>query len=127
MVDDRHAAPMALVRMSDYTVKLEGEGAGKAIEQIPAFLAQSEIFAVKKTKSGEKQINARALVQSLEALDEHTFNTRLSLTESQSMKPEMLVSLLAGMAGVEAPQSRVHRTLLLGLDEQDNPTPLMML
>jgi len=127
MVDDRHPAPMALVRMSDYTVKLEGEAAAKVIEQIPAFMSQAQVIAVKKTKSGEKQINARDLVQSLEMQDERTFKTRLSLTESQSMKPELLVSLLAGMAGVEAPATRIHRTMLLGLDEGGNPAPLMTL
>ena len=38
MVDDRHAAPMSLVRMSDYIVQLEGESAPAVVEQIPAFL-----------------------------------------------------------------------------------------
>ena len=127
MVDDRHAAPMSLVRMSDYIVRLEGENAQAIVAQIPAFLNKDVVNAVKKTKSGEKQINARALVLSLEALDAYSFTTRLTLTESQSMKPELLVNLLAGMAGVEPPAVRVHRLALLGLDAEGNPTPLMAL
>ena len=127
MVDDRHAAPMALVKMSDYVVRLEGESAPAVIGQIPAFLERETVTAVKKTKSGEKEINARPLVLSLEAMGEDSFRTRLMLTESQSIKPELLVSLLADLAGVEAPQTRVHRLALLGLDAEGNPAPLMAL
>lgn len=127
MVDDRHAAPMSLVRMSDYVVQLEGESASAVVGQIPAFLEREVVDAVKKTKSGERTVNARPLVLSLEALDAGRFRTRLMLTESQSIKPELLVGLLSDMAGVEAPMARVHRTMLLGLDAAGNPAPLMTL
>ena len=127
MVEDRHTAPMALVRMSDYHVRLEGENAPAVLEQIPAFLAEENVSATKKTKSGEKTINARPLVLSLEKTGPVSFKTRLMLTESQSIKPELLVDLLARMAGVEAPQLRVHRLMLLGVDAEGNPTPLMAL
>ena len=127
MVDDRHAAPMALVKMSDYVVRLEGESAPAIIRQIPSFLERETVTAVKKTKSGEREINARPLVLSLEATGEDSFRTRLMLTESQSIKPELLVGLLADLTGVEAPQTRVHRLALLGLDAEGNPAPLMAL
>ena len=127
MVDDRHPAPMALVRMSDYIVRLEGEDARAVTEQIPGFLQREVVSAVKKTKSGEKEINARPLVVSLEALDENSFKTRLMLTEAQSIKPELLVGLLSQMAGVEPPATHIHRLMLLGEDAEGNPAPLMAL
>ena len=127
MVEDRHTAPMALVRMSDYHVRLEGENAPAVLEQIPAFLAEENVSATKKTKSGEKTINARPLVLSLEKTGPDSFKTRLMLTESQSIKPELLVELLAQMAGVEVPRLRVHRLMLLGVDAEGNPAPLMAL
>ena len=127
MVDDKHAAPMALVRMSDYVVRLEGENAPAVLERIPVFLQREVVTTVKKTKSGEKEINARPLVVEMEPLEEGSFRTRLMLTESQSIKPEMLVGLLADLAGVEAPRAHVHRLALLGLGPQGDPLPLMTL
>ena len=126
MIDDKHPAPMALVRMSDYRVTLSGDGAGAVLDQIPAFLARDEVPAVKKTKSGEKTVNARPLVISLNAI-ENGFDARLMLTERDSLKPDLLLSLLSNMAGVEPPEARVHRTCLLGEDGAGTPAPLMTL
>ena len=126
LVDDRHAAPMALVKMADYDVRLEGESAPVVIAQIPAFMAKETVSAVKKTKSGEKEINARPLVISMEAT-EYGFRTRLMLTESQSIKPDLLIQLLSDMAGVEPPEARIHRLLLLGEDGEGALRPLMEL
>lgn len=126
MVDDRHPAPMALVRMSDYEVRLEGENAEAVKAQIPAFMAKDVVTAMKKTKSGEKEINARAMVIRLEQTDVG-FNARLMLTERESIKPELLVALLSEMAGVAPPQARIHRTALLGEDAEGNIRPLMEL
>ena len=126
MIDDRHPAPMALVKMSDYRVRLEGENARAVIDQIPSFLEREEVLAVKKTKSGEKQINARPMVVSLEALPDG-FEARLMLTERESIKPDLLVALLAEMAGVEPPEARIHRVSLLGEDGEGGLKPLMEL
>ena len=126
MVDDKHPAPMALVKMSDYRVRLEGENAAAVIAQVPVFLARESVPAVKKTKSGEKQIDARPLVIAMEPLADG-FAARLMLTERESIKPDLLVALLSEMAGVEPPECRVHRTLLLGEDGEGNVRPLMEL
>ncbi len=126
MVDDRHPAPMALVKMADYRVTLDGEGAGAILAQIPAFMARENVPAVKKTKSGEKEINARPMVISMEPF-ESGFNARLMLTERESIKPDLLISLLSDMAGVEPPEAAIHRLLLLGEDGEGNLKPLMEL
>ena len=126
MVEDRHPAPMAQVKMSDYRVTLEGEGTRAVLEQVPAFLSMDEVLTMKKTKSGEKQINARPLVVSIDPV-EGGFETRMMLTEQQSLKPELLVGLLAKLAGVDAPEARVHRLTLLGEDGDGAIRPLMEL
>jgi len=126
MIDDKHPAPMALVRMSDYSVHLEGEGANQVIATIPEFLGRESVTAVKKTKSGEKEINARPMVLELKPTSDG-FETRLMLTERESIKPELLIGLLAQMAGVEPCEARVHRTMLLGDGPDGQPAPLMTL
>ena len=126
MVDDKHAAPMALVTMSDYRVTLEGENAPAVIAQIPALMARESVTAVKKTKSGEKEINARPMVIDLQATAEG-FTARLKLTERESIKPDLLIALLSEMAGVEPPEARIHRVMLLGEDAEGRPAPLMTL
>ena len=126
MVDDKHPAPMALVKMSDYRVTLAGENAQAVLAAIPEFMARETVSAVKKTKSGEKEINARALVISMEP-KEGGFEARLMLTERESIKPDLIVALLSEMAGVKPPEARIHRLSLLGEDADGNLKPLMEL
>ena len=126
MIDDKHPAPMAQVKLSDYEVTLEGPDAPAVLAQIPAFQSRNEVLALKKSKSGEREINIRPLAISIEKTDVG-FNARLMLTEQNTLKPDLLVKALADMAGVEPPEARIHRTLLLGEDGEGNPTPLMLL
>ena len=126
MVDDKHPAPMAQVKMADYVVTLEGETAPAVLGQIPGFLSRETVSAVKKTKSGEKTIDARPLVIDLASTD-GGFTARLMLTEKDSIKPDLLIALLAEMAGVEPPAARIHRAALLGEDAEGRVRPLMEL
>lgn len=126
MVDDRHPAPMAQVRMSDYMISLEGGDAESVLAQVSAFLASERIMAVKKTKSGEKEIDIRPLAIELKQTDVGLY-ARLMLTEQNTLKPDLLVKALSEMAGVEVPETRIHRLKLLGEDAQGVVRPLMEL
>ena len=125
MVEDRHPAPMAQVVMSDYRVTFEDD-ATTLIGQIPAFLCRESVPAIKKTKSGEKTIDARPMVARLCPL-ENGFEARLMLTEQSSLKPDLLIALIAGQAGVPVPEARIHRLTLLGEGPDGQMTPLMSL
>ena len=126
MIDDKHPAPMALVRMSDYAVTLSGEGAEQVIAAVPEFLSRETVPGVKKTKSGEKEINLRPLAVELKQTDVGLL-CRLMLTEQNTLKPDLLVKALADIAGVAPPEARIHRLTLLGEDGAGNPAPLMTL
>ena len=52
MVDDRHPAPMAMVRASDYEIALSGETAAATLDAVETFLAREQVLAMRKTKSG---------------------------------------------------------------------------
>lgn len=126
LVEDRHPAPMAMVKMADYRVTLEGETADAVIAQIPQFLDQTCVMGIKKTKSGEREINVRPLAIAIEPQTDG-FSARLMLTEKDTLKPDLLVRVLAKMAGVALPEARIHRMTLLGADEAGQLQPLMSL
>ena len=126
MIDDKHPAPMALVRMSDYAITLAGEGADAVIGAVPEFLAREHVTAMKKSKSGEKEIDIRPLAITLKQTDVGLF-CRLMLTEQNTLKPDLLVNALAKIAGVTPPEVRIHRLMLLGEGADGEPAPLMTL
>ena len=123
-VDDRFPAAMSLVRCADYRILPEGEGASAVLDAVDAFLRAERVMGVRKTKSGEREIDLRPLARELDVRDGCLY-ARLMLTERDTLKPDALIAGLAGLAGVEPPRVRVHRLCLLGEDASGAPTPLM--
>ena len=126
LVDDRRPSIMSQVYASDYIVRMNGENADSVLNAIDGFLAEEHVTAMKKSKSGEKEIDIRPLVLSLTPC-EGGFRARLMLTEKDALKPDLLVRTLALRAGVEAPEMRIHRVNLLGKNDAGELVPLMEL
>ena len=126
MVDDRHPAPMAMVRASDYEITLSGETAAATLDAAEEFLRRESVMAVRKTKSGEREVDIRPMALLLEREDD-VLSARLMLTEKDTLKPDLLVRALAEIAGAEVPEMRIHRRCLLGEDESGALKPLMEL
>lgn len=127
IVPDNMSAPMALLRAADYTIRIESEQANRICAQVDNYLAQEHVFAMRKTKTGEKEADIREMTHELRRVpgSDDTLRARLSLTERATLKPDLLVKTLAEMAGIEEEQPiRVHRLMLLGGDEN---RPLMEL
>lgn len=126
MVDDRHPAPMAMVRASDYEITLSGETAAATLDAAEEFLRRESVMAVRKTKSGEREVDIRPMALLLER-EGDVLSARLMLTEKDTLKPDLLVRALAEIAGAEVPEMRIHRRYLLGEDESGALKPLMEL
>ena len=126
MVDDRHPAPMAMVRASDYEIALTGETAAATLDAAEEFLRRESVMAMRKTKSGEREVDIRPMALSLKR-EGDALNARLMLTEKDTLKPDLLVRALAEIAGAEVPEMRIHRRCLLGEDESGALKPLMEL
>lgn len=126
MVDDRHLAPMALVCAADYRIALSGDGADATLATVEAFLSRGQVMALRRTKSGEREVDVRPLALEL-AREGAELHARLALTERDALKPDLLVQTLAGLAGVEVPEMRIHRICLLGTDGAGALAPLMSL
>ncbi len=124
LVNDRCPAAMAQVCASDYEIHVTGADADRAIGFIPEFMAMDEINAMKKTKSGEKEINIRPLILDLRA-ENGVIRARLMLTEKDSLKADLLARTLCKRAGAQDVAIRVHRTCLLAQDGDNGLVPLM--
>lgn len=126
LVDDRRPSVMSQVYASDYVVRMDGENADAVLAAIDGFLAEEHVYAMKKSKSGEKEIDIRPLVLSL-APCECGFAARLMLTEKDALKPDLLARTLAARAAVDMPEMRIHRSCLLGRNDAGELVPLMEL
>jgi len=112
-VDDRHPAPMALLSAAAYEAKMETVPEALP-EAMGRFLAQKEIPALRKTKTGLKPCDLRPMIHEL-TLTGDTLSMTLALCEKATCKPELLLSSLFEFAALPRPRALITRTRLLGL------------
>ena len=129
LIGDTEPKRMAIVQMSDYVITLIGEGAKAIVEAIPDFMKETSVIAMRKTKSGEKPTDIRpwsVLVDSKQTDVGYEIAARLLLTEPATLKPDLLIRVLAERAGLaQLPELiRYHRTQLWALDKQGKPIEL---
>lgn len=120
--EDSFPAMMALVRMADYTIipAKDYEALADASER---FNAMQTCMGIRKTKSGEREVDVRKLCINLEAQN-GALKARLMLTEQDTLKPDLLMVTLSGIAGIAVPDCRVRRNLLLGQDKDGGIKPI---
>ncbi|MDL2205956.1 TIGR03936 family radical SAM-associated protein [Eubacteriales bacterium OttesenSCG-928-N13] len=131
-VDDSHPKTMAILMMADYEITLAGDGAEQVVNAIPGFLAETEVLAMRKTKSGEKQTDIRPMSVMLKSIQTDVgfrIDARLMLKETATLKPDLLLKVFAERAGLaDLPAAvNIHRTKLLGLDQSCQPKDLFIL
>ena len=118
VIDDRHPALMAMVQAAVYDITLLDKTAADACRAaLPAFLAQEEILAERKTKSGVKEVNIRPWIFEL-TMEGATLHGVLALSETENCKPDMLLTALSAFAGCEKPRASVTRLGLMGRDAE---------
>lgn len=117
MVEDRLPSLMPMVYASEYRI----DNSGVTEEMLADFRAQETVTAVRRTKSGEREINIRPLAYDLR-LDGDALIARLALTDRDTLKPDLLVKTLTGKENEEL---RIHRIALLAKGEGGELAPLM--
>ena len=121
LVDDRFPALMARLAFADYRITLLGGAWRGVVEALPGFLEETQVIALRRTKSGEKPTDIRPMAVTLEACPidgGYQLNARLQLTERATLKPDLLLQVLARRGGIEMPEdAQIHRTALLAQDE----------
>lgn len=126
MVEDRHPAPMAQVAASDYHIALPEAALPAFHGALARFEAAERLMALRKTKSGEREIDIRPLAIAMRPEPDGLW-ARLSLTEKDTLKPDLWLNALAGLAEVPVPAARIHRLCLLGRGGDGTLKPLMEL
>ncbi len=100
IVDDRHPALMASVKAAVYDLLIrDPEEAEKLTAAIPAMMERERISALRKTKTGIREVDIKPLIYALNGKGQHIYCT-LALTEGQTCKPQMLTEALAREAGL---------------------------
>ena len=129
LVDDRFPKVTAAMQQAQYRITLRGGETNKIVETLPAFLGETEIMALRKTKKSETMVNVRPMIHELTAeyddeQDCAVLIARVSFVEAATLKPDLLMNTLAAYAGVELPKCEIRRTHLYGLVE-GKPVPLI--
>ncbi|MCI7737383.1 MAG: TIGR03936 family radical SAM-associated protein [Clostridiales bacterium] len=128
LVEDDFPKVMAALRQAEYRIRLSGEGTDAIVAAIPAFLAETEIMAMRKSKRGEALVNIRPMLHALTAehsgSEEAVLQARVSFVETATLKPDLLLSSLAAYANAPLPHAEIRRTRLLG-EKNGVLTPLI--
>ena len=119
---DNHPSMMSLVKMADYTISFSS-GSEAVKRGAETFANSLSVMGVRKTKSGEKEVDVRALCKGIQILGDGV-KARLMLTEAETLKPDLLVETLCRLGGCDIPEYRVMRNALLGLDPNGEPLPV---
>ncbi|MBQ4089262.1 MAG: DUF2344 domain-containing protein [Clostridia bacterium] len=117
MVEDKLPSLMPMVHASEYRI----ENSGVTQEMIADFNSKDEVLAIRKTKSGEREINIRPLAYELR-LEGDVLVAVLALTDKDTLKPDLLVKTLVGKDNEDM---RIHRVALHSKDSDGRFVPLM--
>ena len=120
--EDSFPAMMSLVKMADYTIRPARDYEALA-SAAARFNDMDSCMGIRKTKSGEREVDVRKLCVALSA-DGGLLRARLMLTEQDTLKPDLLLSTLSEIAGIPVPDCRVRRNLLLGQDKTGAIKPI---
>lgn len=121
LVEDSHPALMGLLKQAGYTAGLLGADATVLYAAAESFLAEAEVMALRKSKRKETMVNIRPMVHALTVVEEEgsvRLNMRLSLEETATLKPDLLIATLwerAGLLREDMPPPRLRRTGLFGV------------
>ncbi len=129
LVDDRFPKVSASLRTAQYRIALRGGETAKIVADVPDFLAEEEIMALRKTKKSETMVNIRPMIHELtvdmdDQANEAVLTARVSFIEQATLKPDLLVSALCGHAKGQADKCEIRRTQLLG-EVDGQPVPLI--
>ena len=125
-VNDNHPSMMSLVTLAVYEITPPTEHMEQLKAAAREFLLSESVPGIRKTKSGEREVDLRPLCLQLNC-SETDFRAYLMLTEQDTLKPALLMSTLYSMAKLEPGDCRYKRICLMGKDSVGNFRTIMEL
>lgn len=107
VLEDEAKNSMSVFAAADYDVAFRHEPrfeetTGRIDERmIESFLAREQVMVMKKTKKSEKEIDIRPLVYEMTFRPDGSIFMRLSAGSAANLKPELVMSTMLGMNGME--------------------------
>jgi radical SAM-linked protein len=135
---DKGSKGMTLVAAADYDVRLQNKARsrweeisgvpGRAEELLSGYLAEDHIPVVRRTRKGERKIDIRPLIYSLD-YQEDTFQLCVSQGSTNNLRPEFVLFTFSAFAGFETEISDllIHRKEIyanFGADGERKLVPL---
>ena len=116
---DEHPAPMAMLRAAQYLIELDEDapGAAACMAALPGMLAAESLPAVRKTKTGEKPCDVRPMIYDAQMMGPRTICATLALCEAGTLKPDLFLSVLAGLAGTGKPDAFITRLQMFAMKD----------
>ncbi|GHU72967.1 radical SAM protein [Clostridia bacterium] len=122
-VSDDHPKLMAMLRTASYMIRLDNDAG--LTDNVQAFLACESIPAVRVSKSGHSDVDIRPMLHELRWIDlAEALYTRVSFTERETLKPDLLIQSLAEFSGAPLPRTLIERVHMYG-EAAGEPVPLI--
>ena len=99
---EKCANAMASVNAASYKVSIDPEHFEPINKAVGKLLAEESVWALKKTKKSEKEIDIRPLIYELTTdQSDNSINMLISSGSTDNLKPELVIGALSDMAGID--------------------------
>ncbi len=134
-IDEKAPSLMSVVERGEYLINISGihDAGADAAALIENFLSQTEILTIKKTKKGERQVDIKPMIHSIDIVSQHedgiTIKALLSAGSKANLRPEQLTEALLDFANISYSSEllvQIHRLDLYLFQDGKWVTPVEM-
>jgi len=123
MVLDTHPKLMAMLRTASFEIAFDGEF-DRVHQAADTLISRNEYIAIRVSKTKTRDIDIRSMIKEMSiqscrgahcaSAEVGIINARVSFTEAETLKPDLLVKTLCELADIDVPRTIVTRTGLYG-------------
>ncbi|NLG88098.1 MAG: DUF2344 domain-containing protein [Clostridiaceae bacterium] len=126
-VKNRKSNLMGIIDAAHYRISVKAVNMPDIGYAVSSTVNSSEIYVIKKTKSGEKEVDIRPFIYELSAeKDGHTgiFNVILGAGQDNNIRPELFIEGVSKASNTPFSILAMHRIMLYCSKKKADPAPL---